>query len=62
MKPLILIKKAIEESNLRAGFDMFLGIDAASNTFYNENKYTIKDKSTTLSSRDLIAFYKIINE
>lgn len=59
---LVLIKKAIEESNLRAGFDMFLGIDAASNTFYNENKYTIKDKSTTLTSKDLIAFYKMVNE
>lgn len=59
---LVLIKKAIEESNLRAGFDMFLGIDAAANTFYNENKYTIKDKSTTLTSKDLIAFYKMVNE
>lgn len=59
---LVLIKKAIEESNLRAGFDMFLGIDAAADTFYNENKYTIKDKSTTLTSKDLIAFYKMVNE
>ncbi len=59
---LVLIKQAIEESNLRAGFDMFLGIDAASDTFYNENKYTIKDKSTTLTSKDLISFYKMLNE
>ena len=57
-----MIKQAIEESNLRAGFDMFLGIDAASDSFYNENKYIIKDKSTTLTSKDLISFYKTINE
>lgn len=59
---LILIKKAIEESNLRVGFDMFIGIDAASNNFYLENKYNIKDKSSVLTNKELIAFYKLITD
>lgn len=59
---LVLIKQAIDDSNLRPGFDMFLGIDAASNNFYDENKYQIKDKSNALTSKDLISFYKTINE
>ncbi len=58
----LLIKQAMEEANLRAGFDMFLGLDAASNNFYNDSKYTISDKSTILTSSELIAFYKMLNE
>lgn len=59
---LVLIKKAIEESNLRVGFDMFIGIDAASDNFYTENKYNIKDKTTALTNKELIAFYKLITD
>lgn len=59
---LVLIKQAIDDSNLRPGFDMFLGLDAASNNFYDENKYKIKDKSTALTSKDLVDFYKMVNE
>lgn len=59
---LVLVKQAIDDSNLRPGFDMFLGVDAASNNFYDENKYKIKDKSTALTSKDLVSFYKTINE
>ncbi|MBI3985125.1 MAG: phosphopyruvate hydratase [Candidatus Levybacteria bacterium] len=59
---LLLIKQALEAANLRVGFDMFLGLDAAANNFYNENKYMIRDKSTTLTSKDLIMFYKMVNE
>lgn len=59
---LLLIKQSIEESNLRVGFDMFIGIDAASNNFYSENKYNIKDKASTLTNKELIAFYKLVND
>jgi enolase len=59
---LTLIKQAIEGINLRMGFDMFIGLDAASNNFYHEKKYSIKDKSTSLSAKDLISFYASINE
>ncbi|HUD09410.1 MAG TPA: phosphopyruvate hydratase [Patescibacteria group bacterium] len=59
---LLLLKRSIESINLRVGFDVFLGLDAASNSFYSENSYHIKDKSSSLSAKDLIAFYKMLNE
>lgn len=58
---LLLIKQAIEAINLRLGFDMFIGLDPAANDFYVEGGYRIKDKSTTLSSKDLIEFYSMLN-
>lgn len=59
---LLLLKQSIEEANLRMGFDMFIGLDAASNNLLQENKYVIRDKSIALTTKDMIAFYKTINE
>jgi len=59
---LLLLKRSIESINLRVGFDVFFGMDAASNSFYSQNSYHIKDKSSSLSAKDLIAFYKMLNE
>src|SRR3989344_1720293 len=58
---LLLIKQAIEAINLRLGFDIFIGLDPASNDFYNEGNYRIKDKATGLTSRELIDFYTMLN-
>ena len=59
---LLILKQAIDAANLRLGFDVFLGIDAASNTFFSEQKYHIKDKSIALTSKDLIDFYSFLNK
>lgn len=59
---LTLLKQAIESVNLRLGFDVFLGLDAASNSFYSEQKYHIKDKSISLDTNDIISFYELINK
>jgi enolase len=59
---LLLLKRSVESANLRLGFDVFFGMDAASNNFYSENSYRIRDKSGSLSGKDLIAFYKMLNE
>jgi enolase len=59
---LLLLKRSIDSINLRAGFDVFFGIDVASNNFYSQGEYHIKDKGNSLSSKDLIAFYKMLNE
>lgn len=58
---LFLIKQAIEAIDLRLGFDMFIGLDPAANGLYNEGGYRIKDKSTSLSSSEMIDFYKNLN-
>jgi enolase len=59
---LVLLKQAVEASNLRLGFDVFLGLDAAANNLYSEQKYHIKDKSISLSSKDMIDFYNLLNK
>ena len=55
---LIVIKQAIGASSYRLGYDVFMGIDAAANNFYNDRQYQIKDKAMSLSQNELIAFYK----
>ncbi|OGH09865.1 MAG: phosphopyruvate hydratase [Candidatus Levybacteria bacterium RBG_16_35_6] len=57
-----LLAKAIEMSNFRLGFDVFLGLDVASDNIYTEGKYHLKDKSSGLSAIDLINFYKELAE
>jgi enolase len=59
---LLLLKRSVDSANLRLGFDVFFGMDTASNNFYSENSYHLKDKSSSLSTKDLIAFYKMLNE
>jgi enolase len=59
---LLLLKRSVESVNLRLGFDVFFGMDAASNNFYSENSYHIRDKNNALSAKDLIGFYKLLNE
>lgn len=58
---LLLIKQAIEAINFRLGFDVFIGLDPAANEFYLDGNYRIKDKSTALSSKELIEFYVMLN-
>lgn len=59
---LTLLRQAIESINLRIGFDVFLGLDAASNNLFSQQKYHIKDKSISLDSNDMISFYELINK
>jgi enolase len=58
----LLLKQAIDSSNIRLGFDVFLGFDAAANSFFSEEKYHIKDKSIALTSKDLIDYYISLNK
>lgn len=59
---LVLLKQASETENLRLGFDVFLGLDVSANSFYHDQKYHIKDRSSPLSSSDLISFYETLNK
>lgn len=59
---LMLLKEAIAATNLRIGFDVFLGIDAAANGLFEEQKYHIKDKTMALNAKDLISYYEMLNK
>lgn len=52
-----LVTQAVDATNYRLGFDVFTGIDAASNTFYHNQQYSIHDKQMGLSSNNLVSYY-----
>ena len=55
------IKQTIENTTLRLGFDVFLGIDFSANNFYSDKKYKIKDSVMQFSSENLIEYYEVLN-
>ncbi|MCL4354121.1 phosphopyruvate hydratase [Patescibacteria group bacterium] len=59
---LTYVQQSILSLNLRIGFDVFMGLDCASNNFLSGKKYRIKDKNADLSSSELISLYQSLNE
>lgn len=53
-----LLKKSIEKEELRLGYDVFFGLDAAANSFYSSQAYNIKDKEITFSTDAMITYYQ----
>jgi len=62
VEALNLLNEAISASNFRKEYDVFLGIDAASNNFHEGSSYKIKDQAKSLKSKELIEIYKAINK
>lgn len=55
---LAILSHAIANTNIRLGYDAFIGLDAAANSFYKNNSYRIKDKGMSLSATDIISYYE----
>lgn len=62
MEAFALLKQAVASVNLRVGFDLFFGLDAAANHLYRDGHYYIKDKAMSFSSADLTAYYETLNK
>jgi enolase len=56
-----LLRLAVETLGLKIGYDVFFGMDAASNSFYSEKYYSIKNKGLRLTSDELIDMYMDLN-
>lgn len=50
------IMDAIRMTKYRYGFDVFLGLDVAADSFYKNNYYHIKDQPTALSTDEFIGY------
>jgi enolase len=50
--------ESIRQTNYSLGRDVFLGLDIASNSFYKDGDYLIRDRSSTLSDDQLLDYYK----
>jgi enolase len=58
---LIMLNEAIASSNYRVNYDVFFGIDVASNSFNENGTYLIKDKENSLTSDELVTVYEGLN-
>lgn len=56
-----VLVEAVRQTNYQIGRDVFLGLDVAASTFYENNVYTIRDKSAPLSEAQLLDYYKELN-
>lgn len=56
-----VLVEAIRQTSYQIGRDVFLGLDVAASTFYENNVYTIRDKSAPLNEDMIIEYYKEIN-
>ena len=57
------IMRAIEISNYKPGKDIFIALDVASSEFFDKKKYILKGESKSLTSSQLIDYYKeLINK
>ena len=56
-----VLVEAIKQTNYQIGRDIFLGLDVAASTFFENNVYTIRDKSAPLSEAQLLEYYKELN-
>ena len=52
-----LLLNAIEKSNYKAGTDVFLALDVAASSFYNQGKYHLKIDNKVLDVDGMIQFY-----
>lgn len=59
---LSLIKQAVDETSYKFGFDVFLGIDTAANSFYKDAHYLLKDRNIPFSAKELSAHYQELNK
>lgn len=57
-----LIKQAIENTDIRLGFDVFFGLNCRASNFFKNGKYYIKDNDSPLSSKDLVNYYEDLNK
>ena len=57
-----LLKDAVDRANIRFGFDIFFGLDAASNSFKSGGEYKIKDRSSPYTTNDLLNYYRVSND
>lgn len=56
-----ILVESIKQTQYVLGAEVFLGLDVASNSFYKDGKYTIRDKSAPLDENGMIEYFKELN-
>jgi enolase len=55
---LSLLSQAVDTTGLRLGYDVFGGMDCASDTYFIDGKYKIKDRPNPLTAPELVLYYE----
>lgn len=53
-----ILKQSIEQTIYRLSFDVFLGIDAAANSFKINNIYKLAERSAPYDNKELVSYYE----
>ncbi len=51
-----VILEAIENSNFKAGRDVYIALDVAASELYKNGKYNLKSENKSLSSKDMVSY------
>jgi enolase len=54
--------ESIKQTTYSLGRDVFLGLDVASNSFYRDGEYVIKDRTSGMNDNQFLEFYKGLAE
>ncbi len=57
-KAILYILEAVEKAGYKAGDDIFIALDPAASEFYKDGKYILEGEGRTLSSDEMIMYYK----
>jgi enolase len=58
-----LIIQAIEAAGYKAGKDIYIALDAAASSFYENGKYNLASEGRSLTSTELVGYYsKLVND
>jgi len=56
-----ILVEAIKQTPYQIGRDVFLGLDVAATTFYQNGSYSIRDKTPGLTEEQMIEYYRELN-
>src|SRR3990167_5470199 len=56
-----ILQESIVETNHKPGIDVELGLDMAANSFYKDNRYIIKDRSSPMEANEFIDYLRDLN-
>ena len=57
-----ILVEAIRQTNYQLGRDVFLGLDVAASSFYENNSYTIRDKSAPMNEEAMALYFHELND
>jgi enolase len=57
-----ILKESIIECHHKPSVDVDLGLDVASNSFYKDDHYTIKDRSSPMDSAEFVDYLRDLND